>query len=307
MSLFFDYYREHSQLFYNTQLVLAMLGMGATSTLQQFRDVFRRPTYIALVMVLQFVLMPLLAVFYVKVFGIDPAIGIGLVLLMALPSGTLSNIITFLGRGNVPLSVTATCASTVLCLVVTPLVLQVFAARQMPDDFQMPLDKTVVSIVLLLLLPLSVGMTIGYVWPAWRDRLAKLAVWGSTIALVGVWVGAIGGGQIKILQYGWRTPALLIGFVVITLLATYCLTLALKYAQADAFTLGVEVSMRNANLGLALLVPLFGVLTPENKMHQGALYTVLFGGGSMLVVGMMAVVRRHARFARQRRAGLKEV
>lgn len=307
MSLFFDYYREHSQQFYNAQLVLAMLGMGATSTVQQFRDVFRRPTYIALVMVLQFVFMPLFAVLYVKASGLDPAIGVGLVLLMALPSGTLSNIITFMGRGNVPLSVTATCASTVLCLVVTPIVLQVFAAQQMPDGFQMPLDKTVVSIVLLLLLPLSAGMAAGHIWPNWRERLAKLAVWGSTIALIGVWVGAIGGGQIKILQYGWQTPALLIGFVVLTLLLTYWVTLALRYAQADAFTLGVEVSMRNANLGLALLVPLFGVLTPENTMHQGALYTVLFGGGSMLVVGMMAVIRRHARFARQRRAGLEEV
>jgi bile acid:Na+ symporter, BASS family len=307
MQSFFQFYREHSQLFYNTQLVLAMLGMGATSTVQQFRDVFRRPGDIGLILALQFLLMPTLAVLFANVLSLNPSIGIGLVLLMALPSGTLSNIITFLGRGNVPLSVTATCASTVACLAITPLVLQTFASRQLPSDFRMPLDKTVLSICMLLLLPLLAGMAIGHRWPAGRELLAKLAVWGSTIALACVWVGAIGGGQIKILQYGWRTPALIILFVISTLLITYWIALALRYSQADAFTQGVEVSMRNGNLGLALLVPLFDVLTPANTVHQGALYTVLFGGGSMLVVGMIAVARRHLRFARKRRAGLEEV
>lgn len=304
MQPFFEFYRENSQLFYNTQLVLAMLGMGATSTASQFRGVFRRPGDIGLVLLLQFALMPLLAVLFVKGVQLDPHIGVGVVLLMALPSGTLSNIITFLGRGNVPLSVTATCASTIACLAITPIVLRVFASRELPEDFQMPLDKTIWSIGLLLLLPLAVGMILGRAWSERREQLSKLAVWGSTIALVCVWVGAIGGGQIKVFEHGLRTPGLIILFVVLTLLLSYWITLALKYRRADAFTLGVEVSMRNANLGLALLVPLFG--PPTTPYHQGALYAVLFGGGSMLVVGTIAVARRHLRFARQRRAGLQQ-
>ncbi len=127
MNAFFEFYHEHEAVFYSTQLVLAMLGMGATSTLQQFRDVLRAPGNIALVLALQFLVMPLLAVAFGRLTGMPSEIVIGLILLMALPSGSLSNILTFLGRGSVPLSIAATCASTALCLLATPLVLKVFA------------------------------------------------------------------------------------------------------------------------------------------------------------------------------------
>ncbi|WP_425398177.1 bile acid:sodium symporter family protein [Aeoliella sp.] len=307
MQSFLDFYREHSQSFYNAQLVLAMLGMGANTTVGQFRAVFRRPGDIAMVLALQFLLMPIFAVLLARVMPIDPTIGIGLVLLAALPSGTLSNIITFLGRGNVPLSVTATCASTLICLVVTPIVLDLFASKALPEHFTMPRDKTVYSILVLLLMPLAAGMAIGHFWHQQRHHFAKLAVWGSTIALVGVWVGALGGGQIQILQYGWRTPGVILLFVVSAHMITYGLSQWLRYPRADGFTLGVEVSMRNGNLGLALLVPLFDVLTPENVHHQGALYTMLFGGGAMTVWGLICVSRRQLRFARQRRAGEEEI
>lgn len=307
MQYFLDFYREHSQLFYNVQLVLAMLGMGANTTIGQFRGVLRRPGNIALVLAMQFLSMPLFAVLLARTLPIDPNIGIGLVLLAALPSGTLSNIITFLGRGNVPLSVTATCASTLICLVVTPIVLELFAAKALPEGFSMPLDKTVWSILCLLLMPLAAGMTIGHFWHQNRHHFAKLAVWGSTIALAGVWVGAIGGGQIEILQYGWIAPGVIVLFVLASQVITYEISRLLGYDRADGFTQGIEVSMRNGNLGLALLIPLFGVLTPDNVHHQGALYTMLFGGGAMTVFGLVYVSRRHLRFARQRRAGEKEI
>ncbi|MCO6047782.1 bile acid:sodium symporter family protein [Aeoliella sp. ICT_H6.2] len=307
MQSFLDFYREHSQLFYNLQLVLAMLGMGANTTVGQFRGVFRRPWAIALVLALQFLLMPLFAVLLARTMPIDPAIGVGLVLLAALPSGTLSNIITFLGRGNVPLSVTATCASTVTCLIVTPIVIELFASKALPEHFQMPLDRTIWSIFILLLMPLAAGMAIGHFWHKNRHHFAKLAVWGSTIALVGVWVGALGGGQIEITQYGWIAPGVIVLFVVASQIITFELSKLLGYSRTDGFTQGIEVSMRNGNLGLALLIPLFGVLTPTNVYHQGALYTMLFGGGAMTVFGLLYTGRRHLRFARQRRAGLEEV
>jgi BASS family bile acid:Na+ symporter len=307
MQAFYDFYREYAQWFYSSQLLLAMFGMGATSTVQQFRDVFRRPGVIALVLALQFLVLPALAVAFAWATRLEPTVAAGLVLVMALPSGALTNVVTFIGRGNVPLSITATCASTAICLVATPTVIEVFGAREFPDDFQMPVWETIRSIVLLLVLPLVAGMTIGYVWPSSRNILGKVALWGSVVALAGVWVGALGGGQIEVLQYGLRTP----GFLVLWILGTYYLAFwlifSLRFTKANAFTLAVEVSMRNANLGLALLIPLFGPLTPENYLHQGALYTCLFSGGAMLVVGMLAVGRRHIRFAMQRRAGLEQI
>ncbi len=305
MSSFLEFYRQHSELFYNAQLILAMFGMGATSTVEQFRAVFRRPTDIGLVLGMQFLVMPTVAVAFAWATRLAPEVAVGLVLMMALPSGTLSNIITFLGRGNVPLSVTATCASTAICLLATPLVLQLFAAQQLPSDFQMPLDQTVLSIVTLLMLPLLLGMVVGSRWPGSRGLLSKLAVWGSMIAVAGVWVGALGGGQIKVFEYGWATPVWLVVFIIVSLVGTNWLTQAIRYQKSDAFTLAVEVSMRNGNLGVALCLPLFGPLPDAN--HKGALYTCLFAGGAMMVIGLIAVGRRLWRFSRQRRAGREQV
>ncbi|WP_442485183.1 bile acid:sodium symporter family protein [Aeoliella sp. SH292] len=307
MQAFYDFYREYAQWFYSSQLLLAMFGMGATSTVQQFRDVFRRPGVIAMVLALQFLVLPGLAVAFSWSTRLEPTVAAGLVLMMSLPSGALTNVVTFIGRGNVPLSITSTCASTAICLFATPMVIEIFGAREFPDDFQMPIWETIQSILLLLLLPLVAGMTIGHYWPSARQVLGKVALWGSIIALAGVWVGALGGGQIEVLQYGFRTPAILAIWVLGTFYLTFALMSVLRFNKANAFTLAIECSMRNGNLGLALLIPLFGELTPENTLHQGALYTCLFSGGAMLVVGLITVTRRHVRFTMQRRAGLDQI
>ncbi|QDU54937.1 bile acid:sodium symporter family protein [Aeoliella mucimassa] len=302
MQLFLDFYRENARLFYNTQLVLAMFGMGATSSVAQFRSVFRRPWDIALVLFLQYLLMPSVAVALAWITQLPPPMTVGLVLLASLPSGSLSNILTFLGRGNVALSITTTCASTAICLLATPIVLDAFTIGHLPEGFHMPWDQILLSIVLLLVLPLVVGMVIGSLKHSWRRPLSKLAVWGSMIAVGGVWVGAIGGGQIEILHYGWQAPALIVVFIVLSMLVTNEGMLAMGYQKDESFTLSIEVSMRNGNLGIALLTPLFGELTRENDFHQGGLYSCLFGGGAMMVFGLIAVGRRHLRFALQRRA-----
>jgi len=312
MHLFFNFYHQHTLLIADSQLVLAMLGMGATLTVGQFRNILRTPASIGLMLLLQFGVMPAIALWVARAAGLPDEIAIGLVLLMALPSGSQSNIITYLGRGNVPLSITSTCASTVICLVITPLVLQFFASQQLPEDFVVPTDKTVWSIATKLLIPLAFGMAIGARFPQAKETVSRWAIGGSLVALSAIVVGALGGGQIKVFEYGWQTPALMIGVIVGSLLITYWITLLLRYPQAEAFTLAIEVAMRNGNLGVALCIPLFGLPTSgstqePNLLYQGGLYATLFGGGAMMFIGLAAVARRHLRFARQRRAGQPEV
>ena len=106
-----------------TQLVLAMAGMGATLTLEQFREIARRPHPIGLVLFLQYVIFPGLAALCGWMYSWPPGVAIGLVLMNAVPSGSMTNVYTYLGLGNVTLSIVMTCASTALCFVATPLAL----------------------------------------------------------------------------------------------------------------------------------------------------------------------------------------
>src|SRR5690606_36236741 len=118
-------------------------GMGATLSWADFANIFRRPGAVLFVVSLQFLVMPLVVV-AVGLTGIVPQeILLGLYLLVALPSGAQSNVFTYLGRGDVPLSITATCASTVVCLVLTPLLLRLSWSFALPGGFTMPVGSIV--------------------------------------------------------------------------------------------------------------------------------------------------------------------
>jgi hypothetical protein len=153
-------------------LILAMAGMGATLTLQNFRDILVRPFPVALVVVLQYTLFPVLAALIGHAAGFPPGIVVGLVLMNAVPSGSLTNVFTYLGRGNVTLSILLTCASTLVCFVTIPLIIKWLTPAEMPQDFRVPFSETVTQVVYFALLPMTAGMAVSsdrhfiYLWIA---------------------------------------------------------------------------------------------------------------------------------------------
>ncbi len=94
------------------QLLLAMLGMGATLALGDFALIFRRPKGLALGLFLQLVFVPLSAIALIEVFELGPGWAVGFMLIAACPGGTISNLLTYLGKGSVPLSIAVTTTST---------------------------------------------------------------------------------------------------------------------------------------------------------------------------------------------------
>src|SRR5690606_6931614 len=150
-----------------------------------FVNIFRRPGAVLLVLCLQFLVMPL-AVMAIGLVGILPhEILLGLYLLVSLPSGAQSNVITYLGRGDVPLSITATCASTVVCLVLTPLLLRLFWSMALPGDFSMPVGSIISCLIWQMIVPLAIGMLIG----RWRHQQRMVIARGFvklSLAILGV-------------------------------------------------------------------------------------------------------------------------
>ena len=121
-------------------LVSAMVGMGATLTVREFRDVYRAPQGVLSVLIAQIIVTPLLAVALAYLLRLPAGVAFGLLLLAALPGGLFSNLLTHLGRGNVALSIAATAVSTLLSRFSTSLVLRVYGATHLPDDFAMPVE-----------------------------------------------------------------------------------------------------------------------------------------------------------------------
>ena len=140
-------YLQYEFYFASAQLVLAMLGMGATLRGRDFMEVVRSPKGFGLGLFAVLVAGPLLALGVGRLFGLEPGLATGLVLVAAVPGGTLSNLLTYFAHGNVALSVSLTATATVGCLASTPVVLRLFATGLEDGAFVMPVAKVASDIV----------------------------------------------------------------------------------------------------------------------------------------------------------------
>jgi len=155
-----ELYIAYEYWFAAFQLILAMLGMGATLTVGDFKDVVKEPKAVTFGTTIQMALVPLVAYFFINAVGIVGGVAVGIALVAAIPGGTTSNIFTYFARGNVPLSISITAITTLACLITTPVVLGLLITQYLPANFTMPTAQIVKEIALTLLLPLIIGMAL---------------------------------------------------------------------------------------------------------------------------------------------------
>src|SRR5262245_57882915 len=139
----FQSYPQYEHLLAQMQLICLMLGTGATLSPGDFWRILRRPKYLLVGAVGQYVLTPLLAVALSRWFDAAPGIAVGLILVAAMPGGTLSKVFTLAAKGNVALSITMTAAGTLAAVVTVPLLLRLLAAEHIPAGFSMPVADIV--------------------------------------------------------------------------------------------------------------------------------------------------------------------
>lgn len=260
------------------QLVLAMLGMGATLSLKDFATVAKQPKGLLLGLGLQWIFVPLVAYGLGIGFSMDAGWAVGLILVAAVPGGATSNLLTFLAKGNVALSIAVTTTSTLACVLTVPLVLRVFASEHLPAAFEFPTLRIFRDIGLYLLTPLIVGMGI-YRWNP--TRAAVVSTWAirlSVASIVVIATAALGSGRIEPLSYGLGSPGLIIAFGLILTLSVPQIVRTLGFDDADTLALSIEVVVRNIAIGLLLVQFFF----PGEDAQGHVLFTCLFYSGLSL-------------------------
>lgn len=142
-------------------LQIIMFGMGSQLSIKNFADVIRMPRGVIIGIVCQFTIMPIVGVSIAKVFGFPPEIAAGIILVGSSPSGLASNVMSFIARANLALSVTLTAVATMLAPLMTPLLMKMLAGQYVPIDFW----GMMLSIVNIVILPIVAGLifnAIGY-------------------------------------------------------------------------------------------------------------------------------------------------
>jgi BASS family bile acid:Na+ symporter len=279
----------------SAQLFLAMLGMGALLTPQDFLLEVKKPRGLLVGFGIQWVLVPLIAVVLGSVLPIPAGIAVGLIFVAAVPGGTLANVLTLIARGNIALSISLTAITTVAALITTPLLLQLLVSQYLPKDFTMPIGLIARDIFGILIIPLVIGMLV----KAWTNTIlaARFSKWMIRLSLVMILVivvGSAGSGRLDVDAYGVIGVVSLVIFVLTIQASTVLVGKVMGLARSDGLTLTIVATFRNISLAIAVKATVFparpGVLDP---IGDAVLFVaLLYAGVSMFMMLTLVGVQR---------------
>lgn len=238
-------------------LGLIMFGMGTTIQLDDFRDVWEKRRVVFLAALVQFTLMPGLGLAISSLLSLPEEVMIGMVLVGSCPGGTASNVIVYLARGNVALSVTMTMFSTMLAPLLTPGIVFLLLSRSVDLSFA----SLFLSVFQIVAVPLVAGLLVRHFFSSlvvrYSDFLPGLSV--LSITLIIACVMALNADKVLALPVAVAAAVALHN--LLGLAAGYGAARLLSCGRVDCRTVAVEIGMQNSGLGVALAHQFFQPLS----------------------------------------------
>lgn len=232
----------------NPLLGVIMFGMGLTLKVEDFRVVFTRPKDVLVGCLAQFTVMPLLAFALSRLFGLDEALTIGVVLVGCCPGGTASNVITYLAKGDLALSVGMTATSTVLAPLLTPLLVLLLVG----ETVDVNVIGMLLSILWVVILPIVLGLLVKRLLPKATEQATVYLPAVSTVAICLIVMIVIAANAHKLLAGGWIVILVVMLHNILGLAVGYLIGLLLKMTPAKRRAISVEVGMQNSGLASSL-------------------------------------------------------
>jgi BASS family bile acid:Na+ symporter len=229
-------------------LGVVMLGMGMTLTTEAFSAVARRPAQVAIGVALQFMVMPLVGWGLARALSLPPAVATGVILVGACPGGVASNVITYLARGDVALSVTLTSLSTVAAVALTPALTWIYAGQTVP----VPVTEMLLSILQVVIGPVVLGVLLNRWLGARLDAVKALFPTVSVAAIVLIIAIIVAANRSQLAQVGPITVVAVMLHNLIGLAAGYWAARWLGQEERVCRTVAIEVGMQNSGLAVAL-------------------------------------------------------
>ena len=243
-----DVLKEIRPTVINYLLGVVMFGMGLTLNLQDFKIVFSRPKDILIGCLSQFTIMPLLAWSLARIFSLDEALALGVVLVGCCPGGTASNVITYLAKGDLALSVGMTGVSTLLAPFLTPLLTWALAGKSINVD----VASMFLSILWVVILPIIMGLIVKGLWPKFTEKATDYLPAFSSIAIALIVAIIIGANADKLIAGGFIIVLVVILHNIFGLSLGYLIGRTLRLSEPKKRAISIEVGMQNSGLASSL-------------------------------------------------------
>lgn len=247
-------------------LMAVMLGMGLTLNWRDFQQVWQHRFVVGLGVSIQFLIMPLAAWLLSMLFSLSLELMIGMMLVGATAGGTASNVITYLAKGDVALSVSMTLVSTLVAVVMLPFLTWLYLGQSVA----VPAGSMFETLVKMIVAPLLIGMLLNHFFSQRLQSVLKFFPVFSMFAIlliVGI-VVALNADNLKVVA--WTLVLAVILHNLIGLLSGYWLTRKFGYNTKIARTVAIEVGMQNSGLSVALALQYF---TAASAL-PGALFSI---------------------------------
>ncbi|MCI0461283.1 MAG: bile acid:sodium symporter [Gemmataceae bacterium] len=282
----FDWYSNDAEYYLSQlQLTLFMLGMGATLTAADFAAIARQPRFFLIGAACQFLLTPLIAVLINHTLGVPAGIAVGIILISAMPGGTLSKVFAYLGRGNIALSIALSICGTFASMATVPALLWLLATEHVPAGFEMPVAEIVRDVVLFLLLPLGLGMTVSRKAPEGRLPFSRWCIRLGFVVVIVMVASSLGSGRIDPSTHSWPVHVAIILFCLLSQQLSMLPFRLRGWSKPDCVAVGMEVTMRNLNLAL-LLYALLRQAGLDASVADNVLFVILYYAAVAMCCGL---------------------
>ena len=232
----------------NWLLGIVMFGMGLTLKMSDFKVVFSRPKDIIIGFVAQFTLMPLIAFLLAKAFNLPTEIAVGVILVGTCPGGTSSNVMTYLSKGDVPLSVGMTAVSTLFAPLMTPLLTLLYAGQRVDVNAV----AMFLSIVKVVLVPIALGLVCNYFFEKVTREIVRILPLISTIAIIMIIASVVSANSARLKTVGIVVVVVVILHNLLGYATGYGVGKLLRLNTTKCRALSIEVGMQNSGLATSL-------------------------------------------------------
>ena len=232
----------------NYLLGVVMFGMGLTLNLHDFKIVFSRPKDVIIGCLAQFTIMPLLAWTLSRAFQLDEALALGVVLVGCCPGGTASNVITYLAKGDLALSVGMTGVSTLLAPLMTPFLTWVLAGKSVDVD----VVGMLLSILWVVILPIVAGLIIKWLLPRFTEQATDYLPAFSSLAIALIVSIVIAANADKLMAGGLIIVLVVVLHNLSGLGLGYLIGRLLRLSEPKKRAISIEVGMQNSGLASSL-------------------------------------------------------
>ena len=266
----------------NYLLMIVMFGMGLTLKLEDFKVVFTRPKDIIIGAIAQFTIMPLLAFLLSIAFKLPPELAVGVILVGTCPGGTSSNVMTYLAKGDVALSVGMTSVSTILAPFVTPLLTLLYAGQKVDVNAV----SMFISIVQVVILPIALGFIINKFFYKFTNSVKEILPLISVLAIVAIVAAVVSANSQRLMQVGYLVIIVVVLHNSLGYLLGYILAKLFRLNNAKCKAVSIEVGMQNSGLATSLAAAHFASMALATV--PGAIFSVWHNISGSIVANIMA-------------------